>query len=91
METTEQRPSAPDSAHLRKLSLGCRSGYRSREEMETTERAALAPFAQKIWRFGAADNIRSPAMRIARNFNAIVRGSFIREHSADWNTKRKCF
>ncbi len=47
METTEQRPSAPDSAHLRKLSLGGRSGYRSREEMETTERAALAPFAQK--------------------------------------------
>jgi hypothetical protein len=39
----------------------------------------------------AADNIQSPAMRIARNFNAIVRGSFIREHSADWNTKRKCF
>src|SRR6267378_1602872 len=47
METTEQRPSAPDSAHLRKLSLGGRSGYRSREGMEATERAALAPFAQK--------------------------------------------
>src|SRR6266702_3679395 len=47
METTEQRPSAPDSAHLRKLARGGRSGYRSREEMEATERAALAPFAQK--------------------------------------------
>src|SRR5438445_1576351 len=47
METTEQRPSAPDSAHLRKPSRGGRSGYRSREEMEATERAALAPFAQK--------------------------------------------
>ena len=27
-----------------------RSGYRSREEMEATERSTLAPFAQ-IWRF----------------------------------------
>src|SRR6266540_3717071 len=47
METTEQRSSAPDSAHLRKVSQGGRSGYRSREEMEATEQAALAPFAQK--------------------------------------------
>jgi dGTPase len=47
METTEQRPSAPGSAQLPKLSRGGPSGYRSREEMEATERAALAPFAQK--------------------------------------------
>src|SRR6266511_1875667 len=47
METTEQRSSAPDSAHLRKVSRRDRGGYRSREEMEATEQAALAPFAQK--------------------------------------------
>jgi len=44
-EAIEQRASA--SRSLRRATTGDRSGYKSREQMEATERATLAPFAQK--------------------------------------------
>jgi len=44
-EAIEQRASA--SRSLRRATTSDRSGYKSREQMEATERAMLAPFAQK--------------------------------------------
>jgi dGTPase len=44
-EAIEQRASASRSP--RRAPTGDRSGYKSREQMEATERATLAPFAQK--------------------------------------------
>jgi hypothetical protein len=44
-EAIEQRASASRSP--RPATTSERSGYKSREEMEATERATLAPFAQK--------------------------------------------
>ena len=64
--------------------------WRTREEMEATERAVLSPFAQKSGE-SRGRKYSEPSHAYRTEFHAIARASFIRARFEGWNTRRRFF
>ena len=64
-----------------------KNGWRTREEMEATERAVLSPFAQKSGE-SRGRKYSEPSHVYRTEF---ARASFIRARFEGWNTRRRFF